>query len=198
MSRWRWFRSGWDTAISLPPRIFIRIWTTLPRFLQQKQCWTGLEWVQIRKMTLKKVWFLSRTGRFLSCYEIIKLKNSAFCIKKRYRAPKKKHAVPLIGGASEIWTLAALQTPYRISSATPSTSWVMLLIVIPQNLLRKKERKVGENSKYLIVKNSGFLMMSRLKINGNFQNACLISSAPSYDLLGNAPRSGFLPDTKLV
>ena len=37
----------------------------------------------------KKVWFLSRTGRFLSCYEIVKLKNSAFCIKKRYRAPKK-------------------------------------------------------------------------------------------------------------
>lgn len=115
MSRWRWFRSGWDTAISLPPRIFIRIWTTLPRFLQQKQCWTGLEWVQIRKMTLKKVWFLSRTGRFLSCYEIVKLKNSAFCIKKRYRA-LKKYVVPLIGGASEIWTLAALQTPYRISS----------------------------------------------------------------------------------
>ena len=91
MSRWRWFRSGWDTAISLPPRIFIRIWTTLPRFLQQKQCWTGLEWVQIRKMTLKKVWFLSRTERFLSCYEIVKLKNSAFCIKKLYRALKKAH-----------------------------------------------------------------------------------------------------------
>ena len=85
-----------------------------------------------------------------------------------------------------------------ISSATPSTSWVMLLIVIPQNLLRKKERKVGENSKYLIVENSGFLTMSRYKINGSFQNACLISSAPSYDLLGNAPCSGFLPDTKLV
>ena len=197
MSRWRWFRSGWDTAISLPPRIFIRIWTTLPRFLQQKQCWTGLEWVQIRKMTLKKVWFLSRTGRFLSCYEIVKLKNSAFCIKKRYRA-LKKHVAPLIGGASEIWTLAALQTPYRISSATPSTSWVMLLIVIPQNLLRKKERKVGENSKYLIVESSGFLTISRYKTNGNFQNACLISSVPSYDLLGNAPCSGFLPDTKLV
>ena len=54
-----------------------------------------------------------------------------------------------------IRTHALLQT-YRISSATPSTSWVMLLIVIPQNLLRKKERKVGENSKYLIVENSGF------------------------------------------
>ena len=81
---------------------------------------------------------------------------------------------------------------------SPSTSWVMLLIVIPQNLLRKKERKVGENSKYLIVENSGFLTMSRYKINGSFQNACLISSAPSYDLLGNAPCSGFLPDTKLV
>ena len=198
MSRWRWFRSGWDTAISLPPRIFIRIWTTLPRFLQQKQCWTGLEWVQIRKMTLKKVWFLSRTGRFLSCYEIVKLKNSAFCIKKRYRALNKKHTVPLIGGASEIWTLAALQTPYRISSATPSTSWVMLLIVIPQNLLLKKERKVGENSKYLIVESSEFLTIGRCKISGNFQNSCLISSAPSYDLLGNAPCSGFLPDTKLV
>ena len=26
----------------------------------------------------------------------------------------------------------------------------------------------------------------------------VISSAPSYDLLGNAPCSGFLPDTKLV
>ena len=90
------------------------------------------------------------------------------------------------------------QNACLISSATPSTSWVMLLIVIPQNLLRKKERKVGENSKYLIVENSGFLTMSRLKINGNFQNACLISSAPSYDLLGNAPCSGFLPDTKLV
>lgn len=62
----------------------------------------------------------------------------------------------------------------------------------------EKERKVGENSKYLIVENSGFLTMSRLKINGNFQNACLISSAPSYDLLGSAPCSGFLPDTKLV
>ena len=50
-------------------------------------------------------------------------------------------------------------TPYRISSATPSTSWVMLPIVIPKNFLRKKERKVGENSKYLIVENSGFLTM---------------------------------------
>ena len=172
MSRWRWFRSGWDTAISLPPRIFIRIWTTLPRFLQQKQCWTGLEWVQIRKKTLKKVWFLSRTGRFLSCYEIVKLKNSAFCIKKRYRALKKR-AVPLIGGASEIWTLAALQTPYRISSATPSTSWVMLLIVIPQNLLRKKERKVGENSKYLIVENSGFFYDESLENQWQFPK-CLL------------------------
>ena len=76
--RWSRFKSGWDTAISLPPRIFIRIWTTLPRFLRQKRCWTGLEWVQIREMTLKKVWFLSRTGRFLSCYEIVKLKNSVF------------------------------------------------------------------------------------------------------------------------
>ena len=28
----------WDTAISLPLRIFIRIWTTLPRFLRQKRC----------------------------------------------------------------------------------------------------------------------------------------------------------------
>ena len=46
-----------------------------------------------------------------------------------------------------------------ISSATPSTSWVMLPIVIPQNLLRKKERKVGENSKYLIVENGAFLTM---------------------------------------
>ena len=89
MSRWRWFRSGWDTAISLPLRIFIRIWTTLPRFLRQKRCWTGLEWVQIREMTLKKVWFLSKTGRFLSCYEIVKLKNSVFCIKKRYKVLKK-------------------------------------------------------------------------------------------------------------
>ncbi len=48
-----------------------------------------------------------------------------------------------------------------ISSATPSTSWVMLPIVIPQNLLRKKERKVGENSKYLIVENGVFLTMVR-------------------------------------
>ena len=162
MSRWRWFRSGWDTAISLPPRIFIRIWTTLPRFLRQKRCWTGLEWVQIREMTLKKVWFLSKTGRFLSCYEIVKLKNTVLCIKKRYKV-LKKHVVPLIGGTSEIWTLAALQTPYRISSATPSTSWVMLLIVIPQNLLRKKGRKVGENSKYLIVENRGFLTRGSLE-----------------------------------
>ena len=89
MSRWRWFRSGWDTAISLPLRIFIRIWTTLPRFLRQKRCWTGLEWVQIRKKTLKKVWFLSKTGRFLSCYEIVKLKNPVLCIKKRYKVLKK-------------------------------------------------------------------------------------------------------------
>lgn len=37
----------------------------------------------------KKVWFLSRTGRFLSCYEIVKLKNSVFCIKKRHKALKK-------------------------------------------------------------------------------------------------------------
>ena len=56
----------------------------------------------------------------------------------------------------------------------------------------------GEKSKYLIVENSGFLTMGRYKISGNFQNACVISSAPSYDLLGNAPCSGFLPDTKLV
>jgi len=57
----------------------------------------------------------------------------------------------------------------------------MLLIVIPQNLLRKKERKVGENSKYLIVENSGFLTMGRWKIKRNFQNACLISSQSRYD-----------------
>ena len=63
-----------------------------------------------------------------------------------------------------------------ISSATPSTSWVMLLIVIPQNLLRKKERKVGENSKYLIVENGVFLTMDRYKFKCSFQNACLISS----------------------
>lgn len=50
-----------------------------------------------------------------------------------------------------------------ISSATPSTSWVMLLIVIPQNLLRKKGRKVGENSKYLIVENRGFLTRGSLE-----------------------------------
>lgn len=31
-----------------------------------------------------------------------------------------------------------------ISSATPSTSWVMLLMLISKNLSRKKERKVGE------------------------------------------------------
>jgi hypothetical protein len=37
----------------------------------------------------------------------------------------------------------------------------MLLIVIPQNLLRKKERKVGENSKYLIVENGVLLTMDR-------------------------------------
>ena len=35
------------------------------------------------------MWFLSKTGRFLSCYEIVKLKNSVFCIKKRYKALKK-------------------------------------------------------------------------------------------------------------
>ena len=57
----------------------------------------------------------------------------------------------------------------------------MLPIVIPQNLLRKKERKVGENSKYLIVENSGFLTMGRYKISGNFQSACLISSQSRYD-----------------
>ena len=134
MSRWRWFRSGWDTAIFLPPRIFIRIWTTLPRFLRQKRCWTGLEWVQIRKMTLKKVWFLSRTGRFLSCYEIVKLKNSVFCIKNGTKC-SKKHAVPLIGGASEIWTLAALQTPYRISS--------FLVYIETDGICRKKAEAVG-------------------------------------------------------
>jgi hypothetical protein len=39
----------------------------------------------------------------------------------------------------------------------------MLLIVIPQNLLRKKGRKVGENSKYLIVENSGFLTRGSLE-----------------------------------
>ena len=32
---------------------------------------------------------------------------------------------------------------------------------LPQNLLRKKERKVGENSKYLIVENGVFLTMNR-------------------------------------
>lgn len=53
------------------------------------------------------------------------------------------------------------QKPVMFSSATPSTSWVMLPIVIPQNLLRKKERKVGENSKYLIVENGVFLTMNR-------------------------------------
>ena len=40
-------------------------------------------------MTLKKVCFLSKTGRFFSCYEIVKLKNSVFCIKKRHKALKK-------------------------------------------------------------------------------------------------------------
>ena len=57
----------------------------------------------------------------------------------------------------------------------------MLPIVIPQNLLWKKKRKVGENSKYLIVENSEFLAMVRWKIGGNFQNACLISSQSRYD-----------------
>ena len=33
---------------------------------------------------------------------------------------------------------------------------------------------------------------------GSYRVATTISSAPSYDLLGNAPCSGFLPDTKLV
>ena len=59
----------------------------------------------------------------------------------------------------------------------------------------KSSPEKGEKSKYLIVENSGFLTMGRYKISGNFQNSCLISSAPSYDLLGNAPCSGFLPDT---
>ena len=40
-------------------------------------------------MTLKKVRFLSKTGCFLSCYEIFKLKNPVFCIKKRYKVLKK-------------------------------------------------------------------------------------------------------------
>ena len=40
-------------------------------------------------MTLEKVVLLSKTGRFLSCYEIVKLKNSVFCIKKRYKVLKK-------------------------------------------------------------------------------------------------------------
>ena len=31
---------------------------------------------------------LSKTGRFLSCYEIVKLKNSVFCIKKRHKMLK--------------------------------------------------------------------------------------------------------------
>ena len=57
----------------------------------------------------------------------------------------------------------------------------MLPIVIPQNLLRKKERKVGENSKYLIVENGVLLTMGRLKTKCNFQNACLISSQSRYD-----------------
>ena len=33
---------------------------------------------------------------------------------------------------------------------------------------------------------------------GSYRIATTISSVPSYDLLGNAPCSGFLPDTKLV
>lgn len=33
---------------------------------------------------------------------------------------------------------------------------------------------------------------------GSYRVATTISSVPSYDLLGNAPCSGFLPDTKLV
>ena len=57
--------------------------------------------------------------------------------------------------------LGSYRVATTISSATPSTSWVMLPIVIPKNFLRKKERKVGENSKYLIVENSGFLTMGR-------------------------------------
>ena len=193
MSRWRWFRSGWDTAISLPPRIFIRIWTTLPRFLQQKQCCTGLEWVQIRKMTLKKVWFLSRTGRFLSCYGIVKLKNSAFCIKKRYRALKKAHCTVDWRSIRDLNSGGATNALSHFE-CDPFD----LLGNAPYSNPPKSSPEKGEKSKYLIVENSGFLTMSRYKINGNFQNACLISSAPSYDLLGNAPCSGFLPDTKLV
>ena len=40
-------------------------------------------------MTLKKVVLLSETGRFLSCYEIAKLKNSVFCIKKTVQRAQK-------------------------------------------------------------------------------------------------------------
>ena len=35
------------------------------------------------------MWFLSKTGRFLSCYEIVKLKNSVFCIKNGTTCSKK-------------------------------------------------------------------------------------------------------------
>ena len=72
----------------------------------------------------------------------------------KLRIPEKLHKIK--GFRSGSYRVAT-----TISSATPSTSWVMLPIVIPQNLLRKKERKVGENSKYLIVENSGFLTMGR-------------------------------------
>ena len=72
----------------------------------------------------------------------------------KLRIPEKPHKI-------KGFRTGSYRVATAISSATPSTSWVMLLIVIPQNLLRKKERKVGENSKYLIVENSGFLTMGR-------------------------------------
>ena len=72
----------------------------------------------------------------------------------KLRIPEKPHKI-------KGFRTGSYRVATTISSATPSTSWVMLLIVIPQNLLRKKERKVGENSKYLIVESSGFFTMSR-------------------------------------
>jgi len=73
------------------------------------------------------------------------------------------HDLNLPANPHGYWLFGSLdfQSGNMISSATPSTSWVMLPIVIPQNLLRKKERKVGENSKYLIVENGVFLTIGR-------------------------------------
>ena len=124
----------------------------------------------------------------MEVFEVILYKKTAQC--------SKKERCTVIGGAGGSRTHAPLTRPkaFRVPPLGPLEYCSLYHL---QNPLRKKrefmERIANEMVKFppnFYAVTSGF--------EKRFQSAFTLSSVPSYDLLGNAPCSGFLPDTKLV